>query len=1028
MPTYTGNESDETLAGSSGADTLIGLGGNDVYTVDHLGDVVVETSEPGSGIDTIRTSVLDVLATYSLAWWQNVENLTYTGSATASILKGNALYNVIMANEAVVASDTLHGGEGNDTLFGYGGDDSLMGGSGDDVIDGGTGTDMMIGGTGNDRYFINVSTDRVFEYRDGGFDTIVSSVAKDLRVSWAAQVEGLSYVGSTAATLYGNAQGNRIESTSATNEIIWGYGGSDTLDGGAGIDTMRGGLGDDFFLVSAADVVVEIVGEGTDTFVGDKTSIGVAAYATTIENIFYTGATGAIVTGNAMANLASGGAGNDTVRGNDGNDTLLGGAGADTVQGGLGDDVLYGGSNLDWVWVPGRPLLADAEIDRLEGGAGDDRYLIDDLQDVVVEVLTGGTRDVVISTVDNSLARYANVEALVLQGGSDAWYAQGSARNDILVGNEGDNYIVGGDGNDILSANVDAANVLGPQIDVLEGKAGNDVLVAFDFGVSHPFTREVSLFGGIGDDLYVIGTTSGAVGGRDAGGFDTAVLTSSGALDLLEGVESIYLWGAFATQDLLARNAINAVFAAANNAPAYTGTFGNAHDATGNDLANSIFGNALDNHLIGGAGNDTITGGIGNDTLEGGSGTDSLVGGTGDDWYYLDTGDVAVELPGQGFDVLASETISTNAAFSAYANFEGWQYLGTSAVNLHRDTTNTTNDYLGGGSGNDTLSGYGGNDTLDGGAGNDLLNGGTGLDSLRGGLGDDNLYGGDYSDALEGGDGGDQLFGELGDDSLLGEAGNDWLDGGGNWDALDGGDGDDSLFGGDGNDQLEGGTGDDLLTGEAQNDRLVGGAGSDMLYGGGVTAEGSNTSAGDHLWGDEEFGMGGLNADIFAFDALSYDNVVRETFNGSGEFVFVAGATIGDFEAGIDTISVTKDYVGNYDTVIDGVDVQTSAGGTFSSSDELVLVRADVADTFVFSRASFFDPISAAALDSVIGDADAAIGVNETRLFVVDDGANSALLLFYSSDGNAAVTMDELFLLGVVTGQSELGASDFGLF
>ena len=43
---------------------------------------------------------------------------------------------------------------------------------------------------------------------------------------------------------------------------------------------MRGGTGDDLYLVSTADVVAELIGEGSDTFLGAKTDIGVAAYAT----------------------------------------------------------------------------------------------------------------------------------------------------------------------------------------------------------------------------------------------------------------------------------------------------------------------------------------------------------------------------------------------------------------------------------------------------------------------------------------------------------------------------------------------------------------------------------------------------------------------------------------------------------------------------------------------------------------------------------------------------------------------------
>jgi Ca2+-binding RTX toxin-like protein len=378
--------------------------------------------------------------------------------------------------------------------------------------------------------------------------------------------------------------------------------------------------------------------------------------------------------------------------------------------------------------------------------------------------------------------------------------------------------------------------------------------------------------------------------------------------------------------------------------------------------------------------------------------------------------------------VLASATLSTNAAFGAYANFEGWQYLGSSAVNLHRGTTNTSHDYLGGGTGNDTLAGYGGNDTLDGGAGNDYLWGYAGDDSLLGGAGTDNVLGGGDNDTLEGGDGNDTVVGDQGDDSLYGNAGDDSLDGGANWDFIEGGEGNDSASGGEGNDFLEGEAGDDWLMGDAQNDILVGDSGSDALFGGSVTSTSTSSGDGDHLWGGERHGSGDGYGDFFVFNQISLTNGAVETYNGSGEFQFVAGATIGDFEPGVDVIAVAKEFVGNLDTTIDGAVVKAVAGGTFSSSAELVIVRADVADTFVYSHSSFFDPISAPAVTAVIGSASAAIAVNDTRLFVVDDGTNSALFLFQSNNGDATVAGDELYLLAAITEQSALTAADFGLF
>ena len=1007
MPSYTGTTASETLTGSTGADTLTGLAGNDTYIVNNLGDVIVE-SNSADGNDTISTSVLDALSIYSIVPWANVENLTYSGSLAAQLL-GNSLSNILRANSASSQADTLSGGNGNDSLYGYGGNDSLLGGNGNDWLDGGTGNDMMVGGLGNDTYVIDTAGDRVSESSTGGIDTIRSALLKDLRNSWTQQIEGLVYTGTLTSTLHGNELGNAVSSLSATNDTLYGYGGNDTLDGGSGADSLIGGLGNDLYKMGAGDVVVESIGEGTDTFQGTATDLSVTAYASTIENLFFTGITGSTLVGNSLANMISGGIGNDTLSGGIGNDSLFGSNGADNLQGGDGDDYLYGGG-LGGLSMTAA-LLGDSSIDQLVGGAGNDRYQIDDTLDTVSELSGGGTLDVVISKIDNALTRYAYVEALVLQRGSSAWLAQGNSGSNVIVGNENDNYLVGGLGNDTLSGWINVANTTETQTDILEGGDGNDVLLAFDF-VSSAKPREVGLFGGAGNDFYVLGSAPGNYSGLDSGGTDTAILASSGSIEAIDGVENVLLWGASASYDALALTAIDRAFSIANGWTLYAGNPGSAPNATGNDLANRITGNSLNNTLIGGAGNDTLVGAGGNDTLQGGTGIDSLIGGAGNDWYDIDSGDLASELAGGGFDILASRTISTSAGFSAYANFEGWQYLGSASINLNRGIGNNTADLLIGGSGDDTLAGYNGNDTLIGGSGNDSIVGAAGADSLAGEQGTDILYGGSENDALDGGDGTDQLFGEGGNDSLQGAAGND---------AISGGDGQDTLLGGDGNDQIYGDNNEDLLVGGLGNDELFAGSGQSLTGP-------STTSHGDHLWGDLQGGSGGGYADRFIIDTAGGENSISETFTGSGTFEFVNGTTIGDFEAGVDKLVINSQWVGNLDGVLDAPTEVVSAGGSFSANAELVLIRADIGETLLSNPTAIFDDIDASAVAAVIGSATASIATSQGALFVVDDGINSAVFLFMSNDGNATVTVDELYLLGVIAGQANLAASDIQLF
>jgi len=138
----------------------------------------------------------------------------------------------------------------------------------------------------------------------------------------------------------------------------------------------------------------------------------------------------------------------DKIRGYDGNDTLNGGSGNDTLQGGDGDDVLNGGIGNDF----------------LGGGLGDDTYLINDLNatsgriaDVVTEAFNRGD-DTVISTLNYTLP--ANVENLVLAGGSANINGAGNPEANTITGNAGINILNGRYGNDTLT-----------------GDEGNDIFV-----------------------------------------------------------------------------------------------------------------------------------------------------------------------------------------------------------------------------------------------------------------------------------------------------------------------------------------------------------------------------------------------------------------------------------------------------------------------------------------------------------------------------------------------------------------------
>ncbi|MFC7611141.1 glycosyl hydrolase [Teichococcus aestuarii] len=139
--------------------------------------------------------------------------------------------------------------------------------------------------------------------------------------------------------------------------------------------------------------------------------------------------------------------------------------------------------------------------------------------------------------------------------------------------------------------------------------------------------------------------------------------------------------------------------------------------------AKSIKGSSAKETLTGTAGHDEITGG----------GGDTLKGGAGDDTYVITTGDVVVELAGQGIDTV--RTWLNNYVLPD--NVENLILTGTGWNTL---TGNGTANRLEGNLNPNVLNGKGGNDILTGGGGNDtfIIAKGEGNDTItdfRGGAG-----------------------------------------------------------------------------------------------------------------------------------------------------------------------------------------------------------------------------------------------------------------------------------------------------
>lgn len=202
-----GNAGNNALDGKAGADAMAGAAGDDTYTVDNIGDLVIEQANEGTDI---------VLSSISYTIGANVENLTLVAGTVATDAFGNSLNN------------------------------TLIGNSNNNIMSGGAGTDTMTGGTGNDTYYVDVSTDVITELAGEGTADIAYSTATNYTLAnnvenlvvWGAGVNGTGNAGNNY--IFGNPFGgsaiNNILSGDAGNDILMGFDGADTYNGGTGAD------------------------------------------------------------------------------------------------------------------------------------------------------------------------------------------------------------------------------------------------------------------------------------------------------------------------------------------------------------------------------------------------------------------------------------------------------------------------------------------------------------------------------------------------------------------------------------------------------------------------------------------------------------------------------------------------------------------------------------------------------------------------------------------------------------------------
>lgn len=786
-----GYESSDLLQGNGGDDTLIGGAGDDRYVFGAYDGKDSITEGEGQGVDqfVFAAGVLPTQVVLIRTREAAAGNTTPPEKLVVRVVDGSTEVWVSGffegQNQSGIESIKFANGTVWDRTYILA---NVTGGSG--------AVDTFTGTTGNDQYTIDNAADKIVEQINGGNDTALSSVSYVI----PANVENLTLTGVISVNATGNTENNVIRGNSAANSIDWGGGGDDQLYGGQGDDTYKVYADytqySQWYEVSGplSARIYENAGEGLDTLL---TNAFYAELPEHVEKLTVTSfRTGSIRHSLAEKPLAQ-------YKGNSGDNTI---------------DLLAVNSSF----VP-------IEV---EGGGGNDLLIGSySLKDTASYESASGGVTVSLQTTTAQDTGGAGVDTLM-----NFDHLKGSAFNDVLSGNSGDNSFWGGAGTDrLVGREGNDSYYIDSPLDVIVEEVGQGTDVVYtSFNTALPEnverlialdeTSSLTLSGNSADNLILGGTLGGVLNGGEGGdrlesrggasalngeaGNDT--LVASYGNDTMRGGEGddVYLFSTVNGQDVIKALEADAVVSERN-----------VLDLRGSGrLPAHVQIKRNGEHLLLQFGGSSILVEqffLNNDPQNRRNPLQAIMFSDGTLWEIpqivsmvrvnsapvlaKSIADVSVPegtsldylIPSGTFvdsdagDTLTySATLASGEALPSWLRFQSQRLVGTPAAgttSLSVKVIATDSEGLSVSDvfsidiavENKTIRGTAGNDTLRGGGGNDAITGLGGKDQLHGGSGSDSLDGGAGDDSLYGQAGADTLIGGLANDSLSGGSGND---------------------------------------------------------------------------------------------------------------------------------------------------------------------------------------------------------------------------------------------------------------